>query len=82
MRGQALDGELKTLNQGNEVLLLTIFLLNLELVCVELLNTEILVFDLICLLLTELCDHVIDGLLRFCEGIKIAPCFPPGRKQG
>ena len=53
------------------VLLLALGLLGLRLVGVELVDAEVLVLHLVLLLLGELGDHVVDGLLHAGEGIQL-----------
>merc|ERR1719263_681443 len=71
LSGQSLDSQIEVLNEGNEVVLLTVLTLSLELVGVELLNAEVLVLDLILLLSQKLGDHVINGLLHADESIEL-----------
>eukprot|EP00972_Heterocapsa_arctica_P047470 7000829-Heterocapsa_arctica.AAC.1 len=62
---------LEVLDLGDQVLLLALLLLRLQLVGVELVDAEVLVLDLVLLLLHQLGDHVVDGLLHARERIQL-----------
>mmetsp|Transcript_27019 Transcript_27019/g.49096 ORF Transcript_27019/g.49096 Transcript_27019/m.49096 type:complete len:246 (+) Transcript_27019:239-976(+) len=68
--GQCADLELKILNQGNQVCLGLLIGLSLAFVGVKLIHAEILLLDFRLLLLQELSNHLINGLLHLGEGIQ------------
>merc|ERR1719238_1599251 len=71
LSSQSFDCHLQVFNLGNQIRLLTFFLLCLQLICVELINAEIFVLDFISLLFQESCNHVIDCFLHALESIKL-----------
>mmetsp|Transcript_95182 Transcript_95182/g.246441 ORF Transcript_95182/g.246441 Transcript_95182/m.246441 type:complete len:337 (+) Transcript_95182:831-1841(+) len=64
IRLQHTDGHLQILNLRDQVLLLALLLLHIQLVHVELVHAEALVLDLVRLLLGQLRNHTVNGLLR------------------
>merc|ERR1719379_3090195 len=66
---ELLDGHGEVVYGLLKVLLLTFLVLCLPEVFVERTTAEVLELDLVSLLLQQLCNHVVNGFLNFCEGV-------------